>query len=157
MPAEWQDSAPRGTFLRPFVETRWLHIFPALISCIAVNLDDVGLDLGLLPDPRVLALGLELKQTNNAIASFIINRHVMDRLMRMFPWEGTRAESNIGRCSTCMVVFPIVRSVIDPYCLWRGMVKFLGFRAQMGKARFIEGSSKQLPCLPTRSLHSEMR
>src|SRR6266404_1406857 len=145
MPAEWQDSAPRGTFLRPFVETRWLHIFPALISCIAVNLDDVGLDLGLLPDPRVLALGLELKQTNNAIASFIINRHVMDRLVRILPWEGTRAGSNIDRCSTCMVVFSIFRS--DRHILpWRGMVKFLGFRAQMGKARFIEGSSKQLPC-----------
>ena len=57
----------------------------ALEISFALQLDGVGLDLGLLPDLLVLAPELNQEQGDNAFALFIANRQVVHRLVHLSP------------------------------------------------------------------------
>ena len=57
----------------------------ALEISFALQLDSVGLDLGLLPDLLVLTPKLNQEQEDNPFASFITNRQVVHHLVHLSP------------------------------------------------------------------------
>ena len=89
---EWQDGAVDGTtwreLLAPFIGATELHICRALTWELssALQLDDVGLDPGLLPNLQELAPDIEEEQAVNVFASFINICQVAGRPVRLSLW-----------------------------------------------------------------------
>ena len=98
VPTEFQDGAVDGMtwreLLEPFIGARELHICRILTRELssALQLDNVGLDPGLLPSLLVLAPKIEEDKAINAFASFVNICQVAGRPVRLspLPWRTTR-------------------------------------------------------------------
>ncbi len=94
--AEWQDGAVDGAtwreLLGPFIGARELHICCALTWELssALQLDDVGLDPGLLPSLQELVPDIEEGQVVNGFASFIDICQVAGHPVRLCQWPRTQ-------------------------------------------------------------------
>jgi hypothetical protein len=102
IPAEWQGGAVDGTtwheLLGPFIRAKELHICRTLTWELssALQLDDVGLDPGLLPSLQELAPEIEKEEAVNAFASFIDIRRVAGRPVGLSPLPSVEAGRPVG-------------------------------------------------------------
>ena len=89
MPTEWQngavDDAAWHDLLRPFIGTKRLHICHVLQPEIsrALQVDDAGLDPGLLPSLQELILDISERHTDNSFTSFVDARQVAGHPVRL--------------------------------------------------------------------------
>ena len=98
IPAEFRDGAVDGVtwreLLEPFIGARGLHICRTLTRELssALQLDNVGLDPGLLPSLLVLAPKIQEEQAIKAFASFVNICQVAGRPVHLspLPWQSTR-------------------------------------------------------------------
>ena len=98
IPAEFRDGAVDGVtwreLLEPFIGARGLHICRTLTRELssALELDNVGLDPGLLPSLLVLAPKIQEEQAIKAFASFVNICQVAGRPVHLspLPWQSTR-------------------------------------------------------------------